>query len=148
MPWLRGAVSGYIKRFHSRSARVYTPSAPARSDLLALGLADVQVWGCGVDLAAFSPDRRSIPLRGAYGIDDSVVFLHVGRLAAEKGVDKIIRAFNHARELLPAGAARLVIAGSGPEEGALRSLAGPDVLFEQATGTDTAKNLCAGQYIP
>jgi glycosyltransferase involved in cell wall biosynthesis len=129
MPWLRPAVSRYIKRFHSRSARVYTPSAPARDDLVALGLGDVEVWGCGVDLGAFSPERRSIPLRGAYGIDESVVFLHVGRLAAEKGVDKIIRGFNRARELLPAGAARLVIAGSGPEEATLRSLAGPDVLF-------------------
>ena len=129
MPWLRGVVSRYIKRFHSRSARVFTPSAPARGDLLKLGLTDVQVWGCGVDLTSFSPERRSVPLRGAYGIDDSVVFLHVGRLAAEKGVDKIVRAFNRARDLLPAGAARLVIAGSGPEEAALRSLAGPDVLF-------------------
>jgi phosphatidylinositol alpha 1,6-mannosyltransferase len=129
MPWLRTSVSRYIKRFHSRSARVYTPSAPARSDLLALGLNDVQVWGCGVDLTSFAPSRRSIALRAAYGIDDAVVFLHVGRLAAEKGVDKIVHAFNRARALLPAGAARLVIAGAGPEEPALRALAGPDVLF-------------------
>ena len=35
-PWLRDAVSRYIKRFHDRSARVYTPSIPARTDLLAL----------------------------------------------------------------------------------------------------------------
>ena len=129
LPWLREPVSRYIRRFHSRSARVYTPSAPARADLIALGLRDVQVWGCGVDLASFAPSRRSQPLRAAYGVDDSVVFLHVGRLAAEKGVDKIVRAFNRARSMLPAGAARLVIAGSGPEEAALRALAGPDVLF-------------------
>ena len=128
-PWLRGAVTDYIRRFHGRSARVFTPSRPARADLLALGLADVDVWGCGVDLAAFSPERRSQPLRAAYGIDDAVVFLHVGRLAAEKGVDRIVRAFARARELLPAGSARLVIAGAGPEEAALRELAGPDVLF-------------------
>ena len=129
VPWLRNSVSQYIKRFHSRSARVFTPSGPARDDLLALGLPDVEVWGCGVDLEAFTPERRSQPLRAAYGIDDSVVFLHVGRLAAEKGVDRIVRAFNQARELLPANAARLVIAGAGPEEAALRALAGPDVLF-------------------
>ncbi len=129
VPWLRGSVSRYIKRFHSRSARVYTPSGPARSDLLALGLDDVEVWGCGVDLTSFSPERRSQPLRAAYGIDDAVVFLHVGRLAAEKGVDRIVRAFAQARDLLPAGAARLVIAGAGPEEANLRALAGPDVLF-------------------
>ena len=129
LPWLRGAVSRYIARFHQRSARVYTPSGPARSDLLALGVKDVEVWGRGVDLNSFSPERRSQALRAAYGVDDAVVFLHVGRLAAEKGVDKIVRAFQRARELLPAGAARLVIAGAGPEEVALRNLAGPDVLF-------------------
>src|SRR5262249_7007931 len=123
LPWLRGTVSRYIARFHRRSARVYTPSGPARADLLALGLQDVEVWGRGVDLGAFAPERRSQALRVAYGIDEAVVFLHVGRLAAEKGVDKIVRAFQRARELLPAGAARLVIAGAGPEEVSLRTLA-------------------------
>lgn len=128
-PWLRPAVSRYIARFHQRSARVFTPSAPARDDLRALGVDQVDVWGCGVDIGAFSPERRSQPLRSAYGIDDAIVFLHVGRLAAEKGVDTIVRAFQIARELMPAGAARLVIAGAGPEETHLRKLAGPDVLF-------------------
>jgi phosphatidylinositol alpha 1,6-mannosyltransferase len=129
VPWLRPSVSGYIARFHKRSARVFTPSAPARNDLLSFGVTQAEVWGCGVDINAFSPERRSQPLRAAYGIDDSVVFLHVGRLAAEKGVDVLVKAFLLARELLPSGAARLVIAGTGPEETALRQLAGPDVLF-------------------
>jgi len=129
VPWLRRPVSRYIEHFHQRSARVFTPSAPARDDLRALGVRDVEVWGRGVDIAAFSPARRSQPLRVAYGVDDAVVFLHVGRLAAEKGVDRVIRAFNRARDLLPARAARLIIAGSGPAEMTLRDLAGPDVLF-------------------
>lgn len=129
MPWLRPTVSGYIARFHRRSARVFTPSGPARDDLNVLGVSSVEVWGRGVDINAFAPDKRSQPLRSAYGIDESVVFLHVGRLAAEKGVDKIVKAFLRARELLPTGAARLIIAGAGPEETALRTLAGPDVLF-------------------
>ena len=129
LPWLRGTVTRYIGRFHRRSARVYTPSAPARDDLHALGVRDAEVWGCGVDISSFSPERRSQPLRAAYGIDDAVVFLHVGRLAAEKGVDVIVRAFNRAHDLLPAGMAKLVIAGAGPEEDALRALAGPDILF-------------------
>jgi glycosyltransferase involved in cell wall biosynthesis len=129
VPWLRGTVTRYIGRFHRRSARVYTPSAPARDGLHALGVADAQVWGCGVDISSFSPERRSQPLRAAYGIDDAVVFLHVGRLAAEKGVDVIVRAFNRAHDLLPAGMAKLVIAGTGPEEAALRALAGSDIQF-------------------
>ncbi|MEP6492290.1 MAG: glycosyltransferase family 1 protein [bacterium] len=138
MPWLRGSVSRYIARFHARSARVFTPSAPARDDLAALGVTDVEVWGRGVDVDAFSPERRSQALRSAYGIDDSVVFLHVGRLAAEKGVERIVRAFNRARASLPAGAARLIIAGAGPEENGLRTLAGPDVLFLGVLDRDKA----------
>ncbi len=129
VPWARGAVSRYIARFHRRSARVFTPSGPAREDLRALGVEDVEVWGRGVDLESFSPERRSQALRAAYGIDDSVVFLHVGRHAAEKGADVIVRALLRAKESLPAGAARLIIAGAGPEETALRTLAGSDVLF-------------------
>lgn len=129
LPWLRASVSRYIGRFHRRSARVFTPSAPTRNDLLALGVADIEVWGRGVELAVFTPARRSHALRTAYGADDSVVFVHVGRLAAEKGGDKLIRAFLRARQSLPAGAVRLIIAGTGPQENALRALAGPDVLF-------------------
>ncbi|HMA22511.1 MAG TPA: glycosyltransferase, partial [Gemmatimonadaceae bacterium] len=67
--------------------------------------------------------------RAAYGVDHSVVFLHVGRLAAEKGVERIVRAFMLAKQMLPAGAARLIVAGAGPEETSLRRLASSDVLF-------------------
>ena len=128
VPMLRGAVSRYIARFHRRSERVFTPSGPARDDLLRLGVASVEVWGRGVDTNAFSPGRRSNVLR-ASNEGDAVLFIHVGRLAAEKRVDVIVRAFNRARTLLPAGAARLIIAGAGPHETALRRMAGPDVLF-------------------
>ena len=83
----------------------------------------------GVDIASSGPDRRSQPLRASLGVDQSVVFLHVGRLAAEKGVDVIIRAFALAREMMPARAARLVVAGAGPAEASLREVAGPDVSF-------------------
>jgi glycosyltransferase involved in cell wall biosynthesis len=103
-----------------------------------LGVHAVEVWGRGVDIDAFSPVRRSQALRTAYGIDDSVVFLHVGRLAAEKGVERIVRAFNRARASLPAGAARLIVAGAGPEENALRTLAGPDAHFVGVLDRDRA----------
>jgi glycosyltransferase involved in cell wall biosynthesis len=129
VPWLRSSVSRYISRFHRRSARVFTPSEPARDDLREFGVSRVEVWGRGVDVTSFSPGKRSRPLREAYGVNDAVVFLHVGRLAAEKGADQILEAFLRARELLPAGAIRLMIAGAGPEEAALRALASSDVLF-------------------
>jgi phosphatidylinositol alpha 1,6-mannosyltransferase len=127
--WLRNAVSGYISRFHRRARRTYTPSEPARRDLLMAGVQDVEVWGRGVDTDTFRPTRRSNVLRTSLGVDARFLFLHVGRLAAEKNVETILAGFAIAQRLLPERAAHLVIAGSGPVEGRLRALASPNVTF-------------------
>jgi glycosyltransferase involved in cell wall biosynthesis len=128
-PWLRPTVSRYLARFHSRALRTFTPSDASRSDLLALGVRDVEVWGRTVDTATFSPSRRDEKLGSRMGTGNAVLFLHVGRLAAEKGVHHIIEAFRLARASLPAGAIHLIIAGGGPEEGALRASAPEGVTF-------------------
>ncbi|HET9002778.1 MAG TPA: glycosyltransferase family 1 protein [Gemmatimonadaceae bacterium] len=129
VPWLRGTVSRYIGRFHGRAVRTYTPSAPARRDVIALGATDVEVWGRGVDAETFSPARRSAALRDAYGLTNAFTFVHVGRLAAEKGIATIIDAFALASRSLPPGAIRLIIAGVGPCEAELRARAPKHVTF-------------------
>jgi phosphatidylinositol alpha 1,6-mannosyltransferase len=131
VPWLYPPVAGYIGRFHRRSLRTYTPSAPAKEDLRRAGIEHVEVWGRGVDVQAFAPRRRSRSLREAYRIDDSFVLLHVGRLAPEKGVERIVEAYRIARDLLPAGVRplRLVLAGSGPATSRVRAAAPDDVIF-------------------
>jgi glycosyltransferase involved in cell wall biosynthesis len=128
-PRLRAAVSNYIARFHSRARRTFTPSHPARADLLALGIKDVEVWGRTVDTKVFAPQRSDPLIRLLHGWERKFLLLHVGRLAAEKGVHRILEAFRVARNLLPAGTLHLVVAGGGPEEPALRAIAPPDVTF-------------------
>lgn len=128
-PWLRPAVSGYLARFHARARRTYTPSDAARQDLLALGIRDVEVWGRTVDTRVFAPSHRDQYVRRMLGIDGEFIFLHVGRLAHEKGVQHILSAFALARELLPARSVHLIIAGGGPAEPALRAAAPPGVTF-------------------
>ncbi len=127
--WLRPAVSSHLARFHRRAARTYTPSASAAADVRTLGAPDVEVWGRGVDTTQFHPRHRSDPLRRAYGRRDTFIFLHVGRLAAEKGVDLILAAYQRARTQLPDGAVHLVVAGAGPKTDALRAQAGDGVSF-------------------
>jgi phosphatidylinositol alpha 1,6-mannosyltransferase len=128
-PLLRNLVSGYIARFHGRALRTYTPSRMARADLLALGVRDVEVWGRTIDARTFAPERRDLMFRRLNGWDHKFVLLHVGRLAAEKGVQRILEGFRIARGLLPAGSVHLVVAGGGPDEPALRRAAPPDVTF-------------------
>jgi phosphatidylinositol alpha 1,6-mannosyltransferase len=128
-PWLRSPVSRYIGRFHRRSARVYTPGGPAREDLLALGVTDAEVWGRGVDTVTFTPTRRRAELRSAFGMESRFTFLYVGRFAAEKNVQLILEAYARALAVVPRGVMRLILAGSGPLEPALRHAAPPDVSF-------------------
>lgn len=129
-PWLRGSVSAYLARFHRRARRTYTPSEAAAGELRRLGVAHAEVWGRGVDARLFAPHRASAELRASItGGAPVFTFLYVGRLAAEKSVDRLLAAFRGAEALLPAGTIRLVIAGAGPREAALRAAAPPSVAF-------------------
>lgn len=129
VPWLRGPVTRWITRFHARAERVFTPSVAAREDLRRLGLADVEVWGRGVDDVLFHPSHRSLALRQRLNLGNAFTFLHVGRLAPEKRVDVLLDAYARVERALPAGAVRLVIAGAGPSLAALRERATGSVIF-------------------
>lgn len=130
LPWLRRPVSQYLGRFHRRSRRVYTPGHPAREELHRLGVMDAEVWGRGVDISTFHPGHRDAALRRVYAADDALLFLHVGRLAPEKGVERIIEAFCAARlEVGSLHPMHLVIAGAGPREPALRRMADQHITF-------------------
>ena len=74
--------------------------------------------------AAYLPvgyDARHIPVqRKEHGDPGNRVFLYVGRLSPEKGIDTLIDAFSQYRSVDPQ--AQLRIVGSGPEEAALKAL--------------------------
>lgn len=124
-----GMLERYLGRFHRSAWRTYTPSEASRAELLRIGVEDVEVWGRGVDLAQFRPDRRSNELRTRLGVQRAFTFLHVGRLAPEKNVAVLLRGFAKLRERVGHDAVRLVIAGSGPDQGALQDSAPPGTVF-------------------
>src|SRR5581483_4663706 len=127
--WLRRPVMNYLARFHRRSLRTYTPSAPSREDLLQNGVRDVEVWGRGVDINAYSPKHRSQALRERLHLGDRFTFVYVGRLAAEKNAEIIAEAYAKAITMLPPDSTRLVIAGAGPKEAAVRAAAPAGTTF-------------------
>lgn len=129
VPFLRGAVTTWIRRFHSQAERIFTPSAPSRADLLALGLKDVEVWGRGVDDVLFHPSKRSLALRQRLTLGNAFTFVHVGRLAPEKGVDVLLDAFGMVERELGSDAVKFVVAGAGPSLPSLKERAPKSVTF-------------------
>jgi glycosyltransferase involved in cell wall biosynthesis len=129
MPWMRGAIESNIAAFHRQAALTLTPSHPARASLEGFGVDHVEVWGRGIEPARFTPTRRSLALREALSLGTAFTFLYVGRLAPEKNVAVVLRAFRALAGSLRPGAVRLIIAGDGPSLPALRRQAGPGVTF-------------------
>jgi phosphatidylinositol alpha 1,6-mannosyltransferase len=117
-----------VAGFANRCDHVTAPTATALRLLRDHGLrAPSQAVSNGVDLQRFSPGPRDAALRSRHGLPpDRPVVLAVGRLSPEKRADVLIAA---TARLTAAGDAAggvplLVLAGAGPEESRLRSLAG------------------------
>jgi glycosyltransferase involved in cell wall biosynthesis len=85
-----------------------------------MGFTSVSVLGRGVDAELFNPEARSLALRAEWGADKEVpVALYVGRLAAEKNLPLLERAFEEFLLAQPHG--RCVVVGDGPMAEDLRS---------------------------
>lgn len=121
-------LSGYMERYNLAAAKplldraVATIHAPATLNLAptkqtadylrGLGVASVDVWGRGVDLDLFHPNRKAeaatAALRAKWAPSDERIIGYVGRLAAEKQVHRMAELFDQPN-------VRFVIVGDGPE---------------------------------
>lgn len=118
--WLRKPIVAYLRKFHNQTACTMVPTRALQQELTGAGFQNLQVVARGVDTAMFNPVRRSMPLRQSWSADpDTLVMLSVGRLAAEKNLDLVIRSY-HA--LVQDGRkVRLVFAGDGPYRAEIRA---------------------------
>ncbi len=128
-----------LRALHNQTARTLTPSADTAAMLTSWGVNNVGVLGRGVDTQLFDPDRRSAELRRSWGADDNTsVALYVGRVAAEKNLDLLVRAFDVFRSVHPNSPC--VIVGDGPRRPSLQA-ARPDLHFSGSrTGEDLARH--------
>ena len=121
-------LSGYMERYNLAAAKplldraVATIHGPATLNLAptkqtadylrGLGVESVDVWGRGVDLDLFHPNRKveaaTQELRKQWAPGGQKIVGYVGRLAAEKQVHRMA-------ELFGLGDAHFVIVGDGPE---------------------------------
>lgn len=101
---------------HSFSSYIACPSPSTQSILLQHGFKHdtTRIWPRGVDMALFSPHRKSYTLRahwlGEDGNDNKTILLYVGRVSYEKNIHLLIEAYedmNHED-------CHLVLVGHGP----------------------------------
>lgn len=117
LPWHTRPLYGLLYR---RAERIVCQTKAMAADLAhALGVAPerLTVLPNPIDLEGI---RGSIPPRSEHTGASSPHLLAVGRLSREKGFDLLLQAFASVRKQFPG--ARLTIAGSGPEQPALKPL--------------------------
>ncbi len=115
LPMLTPLVWRWLVRFHRPARLIHTPGAAVRDELVRRGLRNTVVWGRGVDTSHFTPAKRNPGWRRWLGGgDQTVIVLHVGRLAAEKNLRVLVDAWTRAYRFLGPRAV-FVIAGNGPE---------------------------------
>lgn len=150
-------LSGYLERYRLKLAKPavdlmfaaihaganlnLAPTTTAAAYLEGLGVANVKVWGRGVDSDLFHPKLRSytetLNLRRQVSPDAKPVVGYVGRLAVEKQVHRMAELFDLE--------ARFLVVGDGPERDRLeQEFAGKPVTFlGQQTGIALAQSYAA-----
>lgn len=122
-------VTAYLRWFHNRTLRTLVPSASQALELERRGFEHVVQLARGVDGRLFQPGRRDDELRRQWGLgEQDIAVLHVGRLAAEKNLGLLGRAFRQLRAAHPQLRMRLIVVGDGPQRAQLAQEL-PDALF-------------------
>jgi glycosyltransferase involved in cell wall biosynthesis len=135
--WLKQPVTAYLRRFHNKALSTLVPTNSIRLELEQLGIANLRVVSRGVDTTLFSPLRRSDDLRASWGASrGDPVALFVSRIAPEKNLALVVRAFEALRRANPRS--RLVWVGDGPERAALQSRHPDHVFAGMRAGEDLA----------
>lgn len=125
--WLHRPIHAYLRHFHNRADLTLVPTNALRAQLTAHGYQRVEVVSRGVDTQLYSPAHRDAELRRAWGVGaDDLAVLYVGRLAPEKNLPLLIRAYEAMRAVRPT--TRLVLVGDGPEGRRLQARH-PDLIF-------------------
>ncbi|WP_067928574.1 glycosyltransferase family 4 protein [Alicyclobacillus shizuokensis] len=131
--WLEPMLWWCFRTIHNRAAINLCPSEATMAELRARGFRNLALWDRGVDLRRFSPDHRSLEMRrrllGRPGADaksvrDTRILLYVGRLAAEKGIERLRPCLDKMSNI------HLAIVGDGPHRAALeQTFAGTNTTF-------------------
>lgn len=127
---LQQPIMAYLRWFHNRTQLTLTACPTQQKELVRAGLDNLVLLGRGVDCEEFHPSHRNIELRKQWQAQNNdLVLLHVGRLAAEKNLLQLAKAWQQVRgETDNPERLRLVVVGDGPMRPALQRQL-PEAIF-------------------
>lgn len=114
---LEGLLWELLKAGHNQALLNLCTSTAMMQELSSHGIERVDLWQRGVDTELFQPDYASRSVREvlSQGHPDAPLLLYVGRLSAEKEIERI----KPVLESIPG--ARLALVGNGPHRAALEA---------------------------
>lgn len=137
--WLKKPIYAYLRKFHNQARLTLVPTLKLRDELTLAGYRNVEVLARGVDNQLFSPVRHSQDMRRQWGVTETgFAAIYVGRIAPEKNLGLLIRAFEAIERIRRD--ARLVLVGDGPELAQLRSAYPRFVFCGPRSGEDLAQH--------
>lgn len=123
--WLRQPAAAWIRTMHNQAAVNLCTSGPMVDKATAQGIRNVELWPKAVDTEGYAPARRSRKMRARLsdGHPEAPLVIYVGRLSAEKSLNRLAPIMRKVRERVPN--ARLAMVGSGPQADDLKKLMDP-----------------------
>ncbi|WAJ36637.1 glycosyltransferase family 1 protein [Pseudomonas sp. GOM7] len=126
---LTRALTNYLRWFHNRTQLTLVPSVGQKVELERRDFERLALLARGVDSQLFNPGRRSDALRTSWGLGpDELAVVHVGRLAAEKNLGLLVKAYERLQAAYPQRRMRLILVGDGPLRSSLQAQL-PEALF-------------------
>jgi glycosyltransferase involved in cell wall biosynthesis len=111
--WLRKPIVAYLRKFHNATACTMVPTRELMRTLSQNGFANLKVVSRGVDTKLFNISKRDTSLRSSWGATaDTKVLISVGRMAPEKNLDQVLKAYEALK--VTGQAFKLVMVGDGP----------------------------------
>ena len=121
IPWVKPIAKWGLRTFHGRAGVNLVTSGPMMDKAAEYGIPNVRLWPKAVDTERFTPAARTREMRARLtgGHPDDPLILFVGRISAEKSVERCIPIVEEVRRSIPN--ARLALVGEGPLYDELRA---------------------------
>jgi len=111
--FLKNTITGYLRKLHNNTMTTLVPTKALAKELKRKKFKNLVVLSRGVDTKLFNPSKRNNTLRAEWGIKaDTLAVIYVGRLAAEKNIELVLKTFDAIHKV--ESNSKLIIVGDGP----------------------------------